>query len=541
MSNRRIRSKFILDKNMDLFEYAANKQDVSVDSSLESQTMDVDHHKLEREKQREKQRQERRQAEHTKRMQDINKALRENKARAHKKAVSIRQDKLKRESEKNRQSQNMKNKKKELDNARNEIREKQKLEQDRLKQEKEKRHAEYKARYEHERIRRLEDKKRIEQLRKKTELFVQLEQERKRQKEEEEKQRQEKEERRKQEQEMHRAERKKMRRNRRYGNLDQQAKIVKNDKIICQQNRTLSQMIEKNATMDAAVEKINEECIIVANTAIANNYISNDKIAQMYDVAHVNIFQTLTSFNNIQKYTDLLKCINSWNIFPRSHHFKFDDEECLEYVPEEINGVFVLDAYRALIPGAYKSDLWRLCMLYEYGGAYMDIHIKCLLPHDLQQMFEKYDGIFVIDCEPFRKTGIYNAFMYFKHRKDPIALLLLEEIVDNVTNRRYFEHPLAITGPIAHAKVLMRLFNYTTRYSEEYHYKGRTYMLLHHQMHKKRSMSNTESIQHVDKNNKCTTLMQCRYPAYRDDMHIIKKTHVHYSQAWRDRQVYKKN
>ena len=299
-------------------------------------------------------------------------------------------------------------------------------------------------------------------------------------------------------------------------------------------------MIEENATIDAAVQKINEECIIVANTAIANNYISNDKATQMYDDTHINIFQTLTSFNNIQKYTDLSKCINSWNIFPRSRHFKLDDEECLEYVPEEINGVFVLDAYNALIPGAYKSDLWRLCMLYEYGGAYMDIHIKCLSPHDLQQMFEKYDGIFVIDCEPFRKTGIYNAFMYLKHRKDPIALLLLKDIVDNVTNRRYLEHPLAITGPIAHAKVLMKLFNYTTRYSEEYHYKGRTYMLLHHQMHKKRSMSTTESIQHIDKNNKSTTLMQCRYPAYRDDMHIIKKTQVHYSQAWRDRQVYQK-
>jgi len=453
--------------------------------------------------------------------------------------VSVREEKLKRESEKNKQNQIMEEKKKKLDDVHNEIKTQQKLEQERLKQEKAKRHAEYKARYEQEKKRRLEEKKRIEQLRKETEYFN-LEEKRKQQKAEEEKQRLEEEQRRQQEQDRQREERKKERKTRRYGNLDQQARIAKNEKIICQQNRTLSQMIEENATMDAAVQKINEECIIVANTAIANNYVSNDKVAQMYDDTHVNIFQTLTSFNNVQKYTDLLKCINSWNIFPRSHHFKFDDEECLKYVPEEIDGVFVLDAYNALIPGAYKSDLWRLCMLYEYGGVYMDIHIKCLLPHDLQQMFEKYDGIFVIDCEPFRKTGIYNAFMYFKHRKDPIAFLLLKEIVDNVTNRRYLEHPLAITGPIAHAKVLMRLFNYTTRYSEEYHYKGRTYMLLHHQMHKKRSMSTTESIQHIDKNNKSTTLMQCRYPAYRDDMHIIKKTQVHYSQAWRDRQVYQK-
>jgi len=47
-------------------------------------------------------------------MQDINKSSRENKARAHRKAVSVREEKLKRESEKNKQNQIMEEKKKSL-------------------------------------------------------------------------------------------------------------------------------------------------------------------------------------------------------------------------------------------------------------------------------------------------------------------------------------------------------------------------------------------------------------------------------------------
>ena len=33
----------------------------------------------------------------------------------------------------------------------------------------------------------------------------------------------------------------------------------------------------------------------------------------------------------------------------------------------------VLYAYDSLIPSSYKSDLFRYCILYKYGGIYLDI------------------------------------------------------------------------------------------------------------------------------------------------------------------------
>ena len=36
----------------------------------------------------------------------------------------------------------------------------------------------------------------------------------------------------------------------------------------------------------------------------------------------------------------------------------------------------VVDAYDSLVPLAYKSDLGRYCLLYQYGGWYADISLK---------------------------------------------------------------------------------------------------------------------------------------------------------------------
>jgi hypothetical protein len=54
----------------------------------------------------------------------------------------------------------------------------------------------------------------------------------------------------------------------------------------------------------------------------------------------------------------------------------YDNQECEQFLtqfPPE-----VLAAFQSLKPGAYKADLWRLCILYQFGGIYMDIKLR---PH----------------------------------------------------------------------------------------------------------------------------------------------------------------
>ena len=56
-------------------------------------------------------------------------------------------------------------------------------------------------------------------------------------------------------------------------------------------------------------------------------------------------------------------------------HYLFNDDSCRDFLaitfPPD-----VVYAYDELIPSAFRADLWRYCILYMFGGVYMDIKYK---------------------------------------------------------------------------------------------------------------------------------------------------------------------
>lgn len=61
--------------------------------------------------------------------------------------------------------------------------------------------------------------------------------------------------------------------------------------------------------------------------------------------------------------------------------------------------------------GRYKSDIWRLAVLYEYGGIYADIDQEPLLPLDEYLDLSKYD---ICLCSNMGLHNISNGFIYSK-------------------------------------------------------------------------------------------------------------------------------
>jgi hypothetical protein len=55
---------------------------------------------------------------------------------------------------------------------------------------------------------------------------------------------------------------------------------------------------------------------------------------------------------------------------PRFKYYLFDDNDCREFIKNNYSDK-ILNAFNSLIPGAYKADLWRYCILYKYGGIYI--------------------------------------------------------------------------------------------------------------------------------------------------------------------------
>ncbi len=134
---------------------------------------------------------------------------------------------------------------------------------------------------------------------------------------------------------------------------------------------------------------------------------------------------------------------------PDFEHYLFDDNMCQNYINKNATQIDndVYQAYMDLIPGAFRADLWRLCVLYLEGGVYMDIKMSFVDGFvdgfDLKTLCDK--NHFVRDIKK-SGSGIYNAFM-ISEPKNPQILMAIKQIILNVKKRFYGTGVLTITGP----------------------------------------------------------------------------------------------
>jgi mannosyltransferase OCH1-like enzyme len=188
----------------------------------------------------------------------------------------------------------------------------------------------------------------------------------------------------------------------------------------------------------------------------------------------------------------------------------YSDEDCLAFIQQHFTPD-VADAFNALRPGAYKADLWRLCILYIRGGYYMDIKLSPLNQFKLIELSEGEH--FVLD-RPKSSLHIYNAFMVCK-ANNPFLFKCIRQIVYHVKINYYGCSILSPTGPemlgqIAKSFKLPIDLVYPIAYPDHIMYNG--------------------------------TLILKNYKYYRNEQQLqasIDKRE-HYSNAWRLRQVYEK-
>jgi mannosyltransferase OCH1-like enzyme len=151
-----------------------------------------------------------------------------------------------------------------------------------------------------------------------------------------------------------------------------------------------------------------------------------------------NIFQTWHSKILPPLMFRSIKSIKKHN--PGFKYCLFDDNDCREFIKSHFRPD-VLDAYDRLIPGAYKADLWRYCVLFIHGGIYLDIKYKPNKGFKFINLCEKQH--FVLDADG---VGIYNAVMVSR----PANVMLfnaIRQIVSNVQNKYYGDDALSPTGP----------------------------------------------------------------------------------------------
>jgi len=155
----------------------------------------------------------------------------------------------------------------------------------------------------------------------------------------------------------------------------------------------------------------------------------------------LNIFQTYHTMNvPIYMKNNIFK-LRREN--PEFKYYLFDDAMCRKFIKNHFDNN-VVNAFDALKPGAYKADLWRYCILYIYGGIYMDIKFGCEQNFKLINLLDK--EYYVRDRCASGRTGIYQAFLV-SLPKNPILFKCINQIVENVKSKFYGDNPLCVTGP----------------------------------------------------------------------------------------------
>ena len=161
---------------------------------------------------------------------------------------------------------------------------------------------------------------------------------------------------------------------------------------------------------------------------------------------------------------------------PEFEHHLFDDADCRAFIRDNYDAD-VLEAYDRLIPGAYKADLWRYCVLYKGGGVYLDIKFQCEPGFSLMELTTEREtfvldrpytdmtmseeaNLAILNAPDFydqlpgytegmwknREIGLYNAVMA-SVPGNPVLYECIQQIVKNVKNDYYGHNPIFPTGP----------------------------------------------------------------------------------------------
>jgi len=129
------------------------------------------------------------------------------------------------------------------------------------------------------------------------------------------------------------------------------------------------------------------------------------------------------------------------------NYFLYDDHDCEQFIRKHFD-IKIYNAYCRIIPGAFKADLWRYCILYICGGIYVDMDTICLHPID-DFLNDEIEFMTPIDLNNNPNIGTHNLFNAFiaSVPKHPILFECIQRIVYNVENNIIPYSNLDFAGP----------------------------------------------------------------------------------------------
>ena len=122
------------------------------------------------------------------------------------------------------------------------------------------------------------------------------------------------------------------------------------------------------------------------------------------------------------------------NLNPGYEYHLYDDDDCYQFLLDYYDKEHA-DFFKYQIKdGPIKSDFWRVCILYQFGGIYADIDIKPLVP--INEFVNSDTTLYTCISDPTISSVLNPHFIAVtpKHK-------LIKECIDvYINNKRYMEY-----------------------------------------------------------------------------------------------------
>jgi len=220
--------------------------------------------------------------------------------------------------------------------------------------------------------------------------------------------------------------------------------------IFLDQNQDFNKMqVERN-------EYINKRNLLLDDIRYKIFYCKKD-----FDISDAIPKRIVQTWETKNIHNDLQIIINSWKEKNIAYEYVFYDSCDRKKFLQEYFSDVILDTYNCIAPGAFKTDLFKLCELYVNGGLFCDLDALCISSIDNILVNDNLLFAIPIDLNLSKHEGCHNlasGFMLSK-QKNPILLRCIHRIVENIQNKNIYGSILDITGPGVVGRILNLFLN----------------------------------------------------------------------------------
>lgn len=131
---------------------------------------------------------------------------------------------------------------------------------------------------------------------------------------------------------------------------------------------------------------------------------------------------------------DALESIHSWlSLNPDLQWYYMCDAKCDQVIKDNFNKEFY-SMYSSLPFGVMKADVWRVAVVYMYGGIYSDLDTKCLKPVS-SWLNPDYDLIVGVETP----NGTINNYTFAAAPRHPALLFVLNFFLELYNSPGYLD------------------------------------------------------------------------------------------------------